>query len=100
MGIGGLSQVRWALEAWIYGYQMLQMGDGAQDREDGTGLRNLGRAGRAAAGRRDGEQWLEGQAGPRAFLGFVWVWRGSTWDLDVELGEESLKMEGGRDGRK
>ena len=49
------------------------MGDGAQDREEGTGLRNLGRAGRAAAGRRDRGQWLERQAGPGAVLGFVWV---------------------------
>ena len=73
MGIGGLNQVRWALEAWIYGYQMLWMGDGAQDREEGTGLRNLGRAGWSAAGRRDRGQWLERQADPGAVLGFVWV---------------------------
>ena len=57
------------------------MGDGAQDREEGTGLRNLGRAGRAAAGRRDGGQWLEGQASPGAswvLFGFGGVLRG-TW---------------------
>ena len=29
------------------------MGDGARDREEGPGLKNLGRAGRAAAGRRE-----------------------------------------------
>lgn len=71
VGIGGL----------IYGYQMLQMGDGAQDREDAR-VEELGEGwgGQLLAGGMASSGW-SGQAGPGAFLGFVWVWRGSygTW---------------------
>ena len=76
------------------------MGDGARDREEGPGLKNLGRAGRAVAGGREPRAvagvagWPKG--GPEFCLGlegfYVGPGCGARW------GE--FKMEGGRDGGK